>query len=81
MKKEDYSQLTIEELTKKEKTAKTATIALAVVIVLQFLVGLFLTFKQGFNVFTILPVTFLPILIVNYMTIKKIREEINSRSK
>ncbi|HLP64886.1 redox-active disulfide protein 2 [Flavobacterium sp.] len=81
MKKEDYSQLTIEELTKKEKTAKTATVMLAVVIVLQFLVGLFLTFKQGFNVFTILPVTFLPILIVNYSIIKKIREEINSRDK
>jgi hypothetical protein len=81
MKKEDYSQLSIEELTKKEKTAKMATIALAAIIVLQFLVGLFLTFKQGFNVFTILPITFLPILIVNYMTIKKIREEINSRSK
>lgn len=79
MKKEDYSQLTTEELIKKEKTAKTATIMLAVVIGLQFLVGLFLTYKQGFSVFTILPITFLPILIVNYSTIKKIREEINSR--
>lgn len=81
MKKEDYSKFTIEELTKKEKTAKTATIALAVIIVLQFLIGLYLTFKQGFGVFTILPITFLPILIVNYLMIKKIREEINSRSK
>lgn len=81
MKKEDYSQLTIEELAKKEKTAKTATIALAVIILLQFLIGLYLTFKQGFGVFTILPITFLPILILNYSMIKKIREEINSRSK
>lgn len=81
MKKEDYSQLTIEELTKKEKTAKVATAILAAVIVLQFLVGLFLTFNQGFSIFTILPITFLPILIVNNSMIKKIREEINSRSK
>ncbi len=79
MKKEDYSQLSMEELTKREKTAKTATIVLGVILALQFLIGLFLTFKQGFSVFTILPITFLPILIINLSTIKKIREEINSR--
>lgn len=79
MKKEDYSQLSIEELTKREKTAKTATIVLGVILALQFLIGIVLTFKQGFSVFTILPVTFFPILIINLSTIKKIREEINSR--
>jgi hypothetical protein len=80
MKKEDYSQYSIEELTKKEKTAKVATITLGVVVFLQFLVGLFLTYKQGFSIFIVLPFTFLPILIVNISTMKKIRAEIDSRN-
>lgn len=81
MKKEDYSQYTIEDLIKKEKTAKVATTVLGFVIFLQFLVGVFLTFQQGFSIFIVLPFTFLPILIVNISTIKKIRAEIDTRNK
>ena len=81
MKKEDYSQYSIEDLTKKEKTAKVATIMLGFVIFLQFLVGVFLTYQQGFSIFIVLPFTFLPILIVNISTMKKIRAEIDSRKK
>lgn len=81
MKKEDYSQYSIEDLSKREKTAKVATIALGSLLLLQLLVGLFLTFKQGFNIFIFLPFAFLPILIVNISTMKKIRAEIDSRNK
>ncbi len=81
MKKEDYSQYSIEDLTKREKTARVATIALGALIVMQFFPCLYLTYKQGFNVFTVMPFTFLPILIVNISTMKKIRAEIDSRNK
>lgn len=81
MKKEDYSQYSVEELTKREKTAKVATIALGAIIVMQFFPCLYLTYKQGFNVFTVMPFTFLPILFINFSTMKKIRDEIDSRNK
>lgn len=81
MKKEDYSKYSIEDLTKKEKTAKVATIALGALIVMQFFPCLYLTYKQGFNVFTVLPFTFLPLLMVNILTLKKIKAEMNSRNK
>lgn len=81
MKKEDYSQYSIEDLTKREKTAKVVTIVLGCLIVMQFFPCLYLTYKQGFNVFTVLPFTFLPLLMVNILTLKKIKAEINSRNK
>lgn len=81
MKKEDYSQYSTEELLKREKTGKVATGVLFGVIVVQLVAGIYLTTQKGFGVFTILPVCFLPILLINYSSIKKIREEIDSREK
>jgi cytochrome b561 len=81
MKKEDYTNYTTDDLIKKEKTAKAATILLGVMIFLQFLVGLFLSYNQGFSIFVVLPFTFLPIWIINISTMKKIRAEIDSRNK
>ncbi len=81
MQETDLSKLTIEELLKQEKTAKIVSAFLLGTIIIQFTVGVFLTFKQGFNVFTILPIAFVPILIVNKTNLKKIRTEIDSRTK
>lgn len=80
MKKEDYSQQSLDELIKREKTARIATITLGVLVFFQLVVGLFLTFKNGFGVFTILPITFLPILMINVASLKKIKAEIKSRN-
>ena len=82
MKKEiDLSTLTIEELEKRAKTTKTASVMLAVVIAIQFGIGVFLTFSKGFNVFTVIPLAFLPMLMVNFSNIKKIKEEIAKRNR
>ena len=77
---EDLTKLSIEELTKKLKTTKVTTGALAGVISVQFVVGIFLTIKQGFNMFIVLPFAFLPILIINFTSIKKLKEEIAKRN-
>jgi hypothetical protein len=76
----DLSTLTIEELQKRAKTTKAATGALAGILLVQLIVGIYLTFKQGFNVFIVLPVAFLPLIIVNYTNINKIKEEIAKRA-
>jgi hypothetical protein len=49
---------------------------LAIIIALQFGIGVFLAISKGFNVFTFIPLAFLPMLMVNFSNIKKIKEEI-----
>lgn len=76
----DLTTLTLEELEKRAKTTKTATGMLLGIIIVQFVIGIYLTFKQGFNVFTVIPMAFLPMVFVNYASLKKIKAEIESRN-
>ena len=81
MKKQlELSTLSTEELEKKAKITKFATGLLLGIIMLQFAIGIFLTFKKGFTVFTVIPVAFLPMVFVNYANLKKIKEEIARRN-
>ncbi len=79
MKQQDYTQMTLEELKKKEKSTQTATYALIGIMIVQCLTGVYLTYVQGFSVFTIMPVVFIPIAVMSFGSLKKIREEIASR--
>lgn len=81
MKKErELSSLNLEELNKRAKTTKTATGLLLGIIIIQFAAGIFLTAKQGFNMFIVIPFAFLPMVFVNYANLKKINEEIAKRN-
>lgn len=80
MKKQpELSELNIVELNKKLSISTTATWFLGIIILLQFAVGIYLTTQKGFSVFTILPVCFIPVLLVNFASIKKIKGEIANR--
>ena len=80
MKKQpQLSELSLEELEKRTKMTKFSSIMLIVAVSLQFFAGVYLTFKNGFNVFIILPMAFLPLIIVNFTNLKKINEEIAKR--
>jgi hypothetical protein len=76
----DITTLTIEELKKRAKTTQTVNGVLLGMLVIQFASGIYLTFKQGFNVFIVLPIAFLPLVILNYTNLKKIREEIAKKA-
>lgn len=81
MKKEpELTSLTIAELEKRAKTTKTATGLLLGILIVQFVIGTYLTIKQGFNVFIIIPIAFLPLVMVNFANLKKIKEEIAKRN-
>jgi len=80
MKKQpELSELSIEELEKRAKMTKLSSTMLIVAIVFQFFTGVYLTFKNGFNVFIILPMAFLPLIIVNFTNLNKIKDEIAKR--
>jgi hypothetical protein len=76
----DLSTLNLEELTKRAKTTKMVTGILLGTIIVQFAAGIYLTIVQGFNVFIVIPIAFLPMVIVNYSSLKKINEEITKRN-
>jgi hypothetical protein len=76
MKKDNYSTFTLEELKQREKTQKTATGIFIGCVMVMVLAGIFITFKNGFGVFSIMPVAFLPLMIINIKNLKEIRSAI-----
>lgn len=76
----DLTTMSTEALEKRAKVTKTASVMLAVIIALQFVIGIYLTVVNGFNVFIVIPAAFLPLLMVNFSNLKKIKEEISRRA-
>lgn len=81
MKNENFSNMSLEDLRKKEKSAQLTTSLLIGMIIIQGISGVYLTITQGFSVFTIMPVVFIPIAVISYSNLKKIREVIASKEK
>ncbi|MCU0355735.1 MAG: hypothetical protein MUD08_18665 [Cytophagales bacterium] len=79
MKQKPLAELGLAELQTKEKALKTAVTVMGVFLAIMILICAYLTFLQGFSVFTVLPVAFLPLFMVNIANLKKIKAEIASR--
>jgi hypothetical protein len=80
MKQESLSNLSIDELKAKEKSLKTAAGMLTGMMVVMFAVGIYMFFQNGFSVFSILPVAFMPLVGGLFAKIKDVRSEVASRS-
>lgn len=81
MKKSDnLSELTNDEVMKKLKVAKTVYVSFFIIFILLLIACLYLTVSKGFSVFTILPLTFIPLIIANIMSYGKVKEEAKSRN-
>ena len=80
MAQKPYSEMSLNELKNQEKTLKTVTYVLGGVLIVQFVVGIALSFTKGFSVFSILPFAFLPLMIINVNNLKKIKAEIATRN-
>jgi hypothetical protein len=80
MKQVPLSELSKEELLKKEKNLKGASTVLGGMLVVLAAASAYLSYLQGFSVFTVLPVAFLPMYIINLGNLKKIHTEIASRN-
>ena len=80
MEQKQLTNMSMDELKSKEKALQRAVSILAGTLVVMFIASTFLTISKGVNVFTMLPVVFLPILIASYSGLKKIKNEIISRN-
>ncbi|MDX1936374.1 MAG: hypothetical protein SFU21_04640 [Flavihumibacter sp.] len=81
MKSPSLSEWTTEELKKNEKGLRIANIALGFCVGVMCLTGGYMFVKKGFSTSTLMPLLFLPLLVINYMQWKKIKTEITSREK
>jgi hypothetical protein len=68
-------KMSIEELNKEQKSTKFIT----AVLIGAFIGSIFLAFQNGFNMLTMIPVFFLPLVIINFNRLKKIKEELRLR--
>lgn len=76
MSNKKISEMSNEELLKNEKTIKTVTSLLAGALFFLFAVTVFLNIlKKEFNTLTVVPIAFLPILIININNLKEIKKE------
>jgi hypothetical protein len=79
MKKNQLSELTLEELYKKKKTLQGATIGLGIVMVIAFSILLYLVFKsRNFALITIIPAGLIS-LIPGIIGLVQVNSEIKSR--
>ncbi|MGY3055349.1 putative membrane protein [Pedobacter sp. UYEF25] len=74
------SQMSNEELLKYQQSIKSVTYIFAVVLFFLFCLNTYNTFHKGFNALSVLPIALLPILIINFSTLRKIKEEILNRN-
>jgi uncharacterized membrane protein len=79
MKQEELTNLSLEELQKKEKSLKTLTGVFLGMQVVMTILGVFILLQKGSFVFASLPVAFLPLLLANLANLKKITAEIAKR--
>lgn len=79
MNNKKFSEMTTEELLNSEKTSKITTYAFAVILLFLFVINIFLVFEKGFGASQVIPIALLPILILNFKTLKEIKKELQSR--
>lgn len=79
-KEENLALLSTDELQKKAKTLKIATIALFTSMLLMLISGIILTMKKGFSALTATPISFLPLVIIFSAQLKKVNEELKKRN-
>lgn len=81
MKKQStLKELSLEELKNKAKILKLSNIILIICVLLMAGAGLYLVAYKGISFNTFLPIFFLPLIVVNHMNLKKVKDEIASRS-
>ena len=81
MKSKNYNEMSTEELVKTKSSMQVITYMLAAVLAILFVVNIIQFSTKGFKVSLIVPIALLPILLVNFSNLNKVKKEISSRNK
>ena len=79
MKKEEIIKMRLEELQKKVKTYKTLTGVLIGLVLVMFVVVFIPNSSEDSFALKLLPISFLPLVIINIITTRKLAAELKSR--
>ena len=80
MAKENFSELSTEDLIKKKKTMSYATGVLAGALIMLLLITIYKVINKWFAPLIVLPFALLPTLIINYNQVKSMDKELKSRN-
>jgi len=80
MKREDLKAVSTEDLQKKYKTFKMAFYVLVGIVGVMFVISFFNWKESGFNATVLLPLFFIPMVLVNFFNVRKIKQELTTRS-
>lgn len=80
MQTKKLSELTAEELTAEEKKRKAVYIAFSMLVGIMTGVSIYGYVKNGFTFFTVMPIFFLPLFLLNLKQYKDVKKEIKSRN-
>ena len=75
----ELSEKSLDELKSQEKGQTIILSVFIGLVVIMAVAGGYLTYLKGFNTFTVLPVAFLPLVLVFFNNLKKTKAEIGSR--
>lgn len=79
LKKDNFSDMTTENLIKKKKSTSFATGLLAGVLIFLFVTTISQTINKGFTPLLVVPFASLPVLIIIYGQVRSINKELKSR--
>lgn len=80
MKNKKLTEMTNEELLNTAKTLKVMTYMLTGMVVLLFIVTIILAIKKGFSALNVVGIALIPILVINFNTLKEMKKEIKARN-
>jgi hypothetical protein len=82
MSKIDYSTFSLEELKKKAAAQKVVTGIFMGSIIVMLIAGIFITVKnKSFSAFSVTPIAFLPLMIINLNSLKEINKAIAEKER
>jgi cytochrome b subunit of formate dehydrogenase len=79
MAQKSLSEMSLPELEQRAKGLKFVLYFMGSMIFVMALAGAYLTYTQGFSIFTVMPFMFIAILLGSISQLKKINQEIESR--
>lgn len=80
MQKKIFSDQSLEELKRTEKKYKSTIIIYTIILLLFTGIVIYMTNKNGFSIFTLFPLIFIPVYIYTLLKLKKVKDEIKTRS-
>lgn len=74
------NEMSNKDLLKNEKMLKTITYMLIGALIALFVVGIIMIVKKGLNALLIIPITLIPVVLINFNSLKEIQKEIKTRN-